>query len=85
MTQDIRFEMEKASALLTAAIDLMNAGRLVSISALNDKIATICALAQKAGYDRCGAFKPSMIRLNKQMEQFRAALESRYGFLTTSL
>lgn len=81
-TQRIRTEMETASALLTTATDLINDGRLVSIASLNGMIDTVCRLSAEAGYAQCVCLKPLMIRLTEQIDSFRSAMESRYGFLS---
>lgn len=81
-TSDIQSEMEKASALLTAATDLMNAGRLVDIASLKNMVDSICQSVKSAGYEPCAPLKPLMIRLNEQMDSFRRAMDDRYGALT---
>ena len=82
-TQRIQTEMEKASALLSTATDLINNGRLVSVASLNGMIDTICRLTEEEGYAHCVSLKPLLIQLNGQIDLFRSAMERQYGFLLT--
>ncbi len=73
--QHIQTELNKASALLTAATDLVNDGRIVSIASLCEIVSNICFLIKEEGYAHCQAFKPVLTRLSDQMDQFRADME----------
>lgn len=81
-TQRIQTETEKALALLSAATDLINSGRLVSIASLNGMIDTICRLAREEEYADRVYLKPLMIRLAEQIDSFRLTMERQYGFLS---
>ena len=73
--QHIQTELNKACALLAAATDLMNDGRIVSIASLCGLVSNICLLIKEEGYARCQTFKPVLTRLSDQMDQFLAAME----------
>ena len=73
--QRIQTELNKASALLATATDLMNDGRIVSIASLCEIVGNICLLIRQEGYARCRTFKPVLTRLSDQMDQFRDNLE----------
>jgi len=75
--QHIQTELDKACALLAAATDLTDSGRIVSIASLCEIVNTVCALIKEEGYARCQAFKPVLAGLSDQMDQFRAVLEKR--------
>ncbi|MBR1777378.1 MAG: hypothetical protein IJ752_02180 [Alphaproteobacteria bacterium] len=74
--QHIQTELNKANALLNAAIELINSGRIVSIASLSDIVNNICRLIKEEGYARCQAVEPLLIRLSDQMDQFRLVMEN---------
>lgn len=74
--QHIQSELDKAVALLNAAADLMERGRIVSIASLSGIINNICDLIKEEGYAHCQTLKPLLIKLSEQIEQFRIIMEN---------
>lgn len=80
-TEDIRTELEKASALLSTASHLMQGGQLVSIASLERMVSLICSSIGEAGYGNCIPLKPSMAALLERIEKFGGEMQNHYGFL----
>jgi len=73
--EHIQTELDKADALMTAAADLINGGRIVSISSLKDIVGNICRLIKEEGYTDCRTLKPVLTRLSERMDQLRTIME----------
>ena len=71
----IQTELNRACTLLTAAEDLINSGKVVSIASLKSITADICSLIKEEGYSRCLDFKPLLSGLTEHMDRLYLLIE----------
>jgi len=81
----IRDELEKAASLITAAHSLMNEGRSIDLSALEERVRIITEAITAAPPEIATTFKESLGSLLKVLNALQADLEDQHKALEDNL
>lgn len=77
----IQTELDKAISLLSTASDLMESGRLVSISALHKMINSICIGINDVSNEEKEILLPRLTNLLEKLDDFSSYMANQYQYL----